>query len=148
MGAIASDLDLVLGTMSRKDDPASRKAAIAVLRGVAMRDAESAKRLRSALEQIGGSKDYADTAEKLLVGYSSREAADEAVQAKLVNLLKHDDVGIRELAIEALQSISRPHRADRLGYDPDAPQDTTGMKAWQELVQRHELRAPAPPKPK
>ncbi len=145
LGAIGP-LDLVISTMSKKGDPASRKAAIAVLRDSAMRDAESAKNLRALLEQIGGSKEWADIAEKLLVGYSSREASDEANQAKLVNLLKHEDVGIRELAIEALQTISR--RGDSLGYDPDMPTDTNSLKAWQDLVQRHELRIPLAPKPK
>ena len=82
----------------------------------------------------------------MLVGFSAREAADEATAAKLVALLKHEDVGIRELAIETLLAISR--RGDRLGYDPDKPGDPAGIKAWQDLVTRKEVRVPAAPKAK
>ncbi|MDB5353411.1 MAG: hypothetical protein JWN86_4658 [Planctomycetota bacterium] len=145
LGAVGS-LDLIVTSLTKKGDPASRKAAIAVLRDVARRDAASADALRTELLRFGGSPEWAETAEKLLVGYSAREAADETNQVKLVNLLKHEDVGIRELALEALQAISR--RGDSLGYDPDKPQDADGLKAWQDLVQRHELRIPAAPKPK
>ena len=138
--------DLLVATLSKKDDPASRKAAISVLRDIARRDPESAVALRAELEKFGGSKDWADIVEGLLVGPSSRDASDEAYQAKLVALLKHEDVGVRELAIEVLQAISR--RGDRLGYDPDKPGDTSGYKAWHDLVIRHELRGPAAPKAK
>lgn len=144
LAAIGSNLDLVVSTMSKKDDPASRRAAIAVLRDVARRDAKSAKELRSKLEDVGGSKQWADDAEAMLVGYSAKEAADEATAAKLVGLLKHEDVGMRELAIETLQAIAR--RGDRLGYDPDKPNDPAGIKAWQDLLLRKELRVPAAPK--
>jgi HEAT repeat protein len=145
LGAIGP-LDLVVATLSKKDDPASRKAAISVLRDVARRDPDSAVALRAELEKFGGSKDWADTVESLLVGPSSREAADEAYQTRLVTLLKHEDVGVRELAIDILQAISR--RGDRLGYDPDKPSDAAGVKAWHDLVLRHELRTPPAPKAK
>jgi hypothetical protein len=144
LAGIGSNLDLVVSSMSKKDDPASRRAAIAVLRDVARRDAKSAQELRAKLEDVGGSKQWADDAEAMLVGYSAKEAGDEATAIKLVGLLKHEDVGIRELAIETLQAISR--RGDRLGYDPDKPNDPAGVKAWQDVVQRKELRVPAAPK--
>lgn len=144
LAAIGSNLDLVVSTMSKKGDPASRKAAIAVLRDVARRDAKSANELRAKLEDVGGSKQWADDAEAMLVGYSPKKAADEATAANLVELLKHEDVGMRELAIETLQAIA--NRADRLGYDPDKPGDPAGIKAWQDLLQRKEIRTPAAPK--
>ena len=143
LGAIGP-LDVVVSSMSRKDDPETRKAAISVVREVASRDEDSAKKLRELLEQVGGSEESADKIEKLLIGYSAKEAADEATGAQLVNMLKDtEDVSVRELAIEALQKLSR--RADRLGYDPDKPTENGGLKAWQDLVQRHEVRIPQPP---
>jgi HEAT repeat protein len=139
LGAIGKLLDLIVSTMSRKDDPAARRAAIAVLREFAVRDTESAKELRAQLELTCGVTE-AGIVEKLLIGYTDLEADDETIQANLVNLLKHQDVGIRELAIEALQMISG--RGDQLGYNPDNPREGPGARAWQDLMRRHEMRIP------
>ncbi len=144
MGSIAP-VDLIVGTMSRKGDPASRQAAIAVLRRIHLLDEAASRALHEGLVQSGGSEEWASKVEEMLVGYSAREAADPATGAKLVNLLKEtEDVGVRELAIMNLQLISR--RGDRLGYDPDRPTENGGLKAWQDLVQRSELRLPPAPK--
>lgn len=155
LAAIASadpqSLELLIGALNAKDDPTSRKAAIAALREIAASDPEWSKRLRPTLEQFSSSKAAADTVERLLIGFTNHEAADEANQKQLVKDLTHEDVGIRELAIETLMKISR--RANRLDYDPDQynaakPQDTPGVKNWQDLLSRKELRPPAAPKSK
>jgi hypothetical protein len=145
LGAIGP-LDVLVSTLRKRDDPASRRAAIAVLRNIAQRDEASAKALRQQLESDGGSKEWADNVESMLVGYSLREANDDALAIRLVNLLKHEDVGVRELAIETLQILSG--RGDRLGYDPDKPTANDAVKAWTDLVQAGELRVPAAPKPR
>ncbi len=137
--------ELLVDTMSTANDPAGRKAAIAALREVARQDADSAKALRAMLEQVGGSKTWADTVESLLVGYSPREANSEATAAKLAELLKHEDVGIRELAADAILSITG--KKDRLGYDPDKINEGSGLRNLQELILTHKARnVPAAPK--
>lgn len=146
LGVIGS-LELVVSTMSKRGDPESRREAIAILRDVASRDPESAKNLRSLLIQTGGSEEWADKVLKLLKGYSEQDAADETTGTKLVGLLKEtEDVGVRELAIEALQRITK--QGDRLGYDPDKPHDPAGIKAWQDLLQRRDPKIPPAPKPR
>jgi len=143
VGAIGP-LEVVVSTMSDKANQRSRKAAIAVLRDVARRDAESAKALRAALEKVNDSKEWVDIVEAMLVGYTPRDAADEELGETLVTLLKNDDVGTRELALETLQTIHG--RGDALDYEPDRPLEGNGLKAWTDLVQGKGPRAAAAPK--
>ena len=89
----------------------------------------------------------AENVEKLLVGFSPKEAKDEATYEGLVQLLSGTDetlVGVRELALDNLQSLTG---RDDLGYDPDKPEGK-GLKAWKDLLHDHELHPPAAAKAK
>ena len=95
-----------------------RKATIAALRDYLAQGPDAAKELRSQLQRVVG-VDLAATAEKLLVGYTPKEAADEATYAKLVQFLADPDpgeVGVRELALEDLMELTG---RDDLDYDPE-----------------------------
>ena len=56
--------------------------------------------------------------------------------AQLVGQLSAADVGVRELALDNLRSITG---RDDLEYDPDKPEGR-GQKAWSDLYRNHELR--------
>ncbi len=112
--------------------PPSRSSATSSLA-----EARPPNRLHEELVRSGGSEDWAQLVESLLAGYSLADARDPEVQADLVALLEHDDVGVRELALRNLLAIS--NRADALGYDPDDPTGD-GLSAWQDLLQRKEIR--------
>ncbi len=139
-------ISLVVGALNTAGDPLVRKAAIEVLRDQLARGGSAADQVHEELVRYGGSEDWAQLVEKLLAGYSLAEARDPEVQANLVALLEHADVGVRELALHNLLAIS--NRADALGYDPDDPTGD-GLAAWQDLLQRKEIRKPSgePAKP-
>jgi HEAT repeat protein len=130
--------DMVIAAMSRQNDSPARRAAIDVLRSFAARGPESAKELRTQLEQADGAESAA-IIDKLLAGYSAKEAGEEATYTNLVKYLKHPDVGVRELALGNLEALTG---RDNLQYDPDQPEGA-GLAAWQDLLKRKEL----PPKP-
>jgi hypothetical protein len=140
------DLSLIVPLLSRTGDPtasAARKSAIAVLRAYLAQGPEAAKSLHEQLQDDMGDE-MAATAEKLLVGYSAKEAAEESTYAKLVQLLgstEDGEVGIRELALDNLMTLTG---RDDLGYDPEKPGDK-GLKAWRDLLRAHELHPPTGP---
>jgi hypothetical protein len=110
-----------------------------MLRAYGARGPEAVKELRSHLVLLGG-PEWAATVEKLLAGYTPKEATEEATYANLVNLLKNgQDVGIRELAIDNLQTLTG---RDSLEYDPDKPEGP-GLSAWKTLLTRKELTGKA-----
>jgi hypothetical protein len=49
-----------------------------------------------------------------------------------LQLLDHEDVGVRELALDNLMRLA--NRGDSLGYNSDAP-TPEAIRAWRELVQ-------------
>ena len=133
-----------MGALNAAGDPTARRAAISVLKDMTTRDPDWAKKLRPKLDQFSSNKTAADAVEKFLFGYTGREVGDEKTQRELVKLLSHEDVGVRELAIETLMAVSR--RGDSLGYNPDKPAEGNGLKEWQTLLQRKEIRASPAPK--
>jgi hypothetical protein len=120
-------------------DAAVRRAAIIVLRNFQARSPEAAKDLRAILQNYEQSQAWAALVEKLLMGYSAREAKMESTYTQLVGLLKHKDVAVRELALNNLLFLTG---RDTLEYDPDKPEGP-GLKAWQELLKSGELTPPA-----
>ena len=71
-----------------------------------------------------------------MIGYTPKEAGDEATFTKLVQILGTSDpseIGVRELALDNLMALTG---RDDLGYDPEKPEGK-GLKAWRE---------PAPPR--
>ncbi len=134
-------ISLVVGALNASGDPLVRKAAIDVLREQLARGGAAATELNGELVRSGGSEDWAMLVETLLAGYSVAQARDPQIQAELVALLEHPDVGVRELALRNLLAIS--NRGDALGYDPDDPLGD-GLAAWKDLLQRQEIRKPSP----
>jgi hypothetical protein len=74
--------------------------------------------------------EWAELAEQLLVGLV--KSAESDPQPALLKLLDHQDVGIRELALDNLMRLS--NRGDSLGYNPDDPTPEQ-IRAWTELLQ-------------
>ncbi len=120
-------------------DPATRRAAADVLRGMLARGGDAAKAVRSELVKVFG-QDLAADSEKLLVGFTPEDGRREATYSELVRLLSTPDLGTRELALQSLMSLTG---RDSLEFDPTRPEGK-GLKAWQDLLHRKELTRPAP----
>jgi hypothetical protein len=129
-------LDMIVPSLSSTDGN-NRRIAISVLRDFAARSPEAATALADELKRQNGAEWAADV-QKMLDGYSAKEAGEEATYIHLVKLLKNPDVGIRELALQSLEALTGRNNLD---YDPDKP-DGRGLQAWQDLLKRKEL----PPK--
>lgn len=139
LGALG-ELDIVLMSLGTQGNRNDRLAAIRVLRQVLDRGPEGLAELRDDLQRVGGrDAEWPTTVEKLLLGYTLEEAQDPAVFARLVRLLTHSDVTVRELAIDNLMALTR---RDELGYDPDSPQGQgKGLEEWQALQKAKKLKA-------
>jgi hypothetical protein len=131
------EIGLVVQAMNRPDAPATRRAAIAFLKNYADGGPTAMSTLREELKNVEGNE-RAGTVEKLLIGYTPKEAREIETYALLVKLLSHPEVGVRELAIMNLTALTG---RDPLQYDPDKP-DGPGVKAWQDLLKSGDL-APA-----
>jgi hypothetical protein len=139
------DISYVVPLLNKRDYPTAptiRRAAIAVLRASLAQDAAAAKTLRDNLQNELG-PDLAPTAEKLLVGYTPKEANDPATYRKLVGYLAttgESEVGIRELALDDLMQLTG---RDDLDYDPESPKpDSKGLRAWRDLEKAGDLKPP------
>jgi hypothetical protein len=143
------DDTFIVEALKRRGDPNAatvRRHAITILRDVLAQDGDAAKSLHEQLISSFGDEDGA-TAEKLLIGYTPKEAADPATYARLVQILGVTDdaaVGVRELALYQLEELTG---RDDLGYDPEnVKPENKGLKAWRALVKDGDLR-PAGAKP-
>jgi hypothetical protein len=135
-------VDLVVDALNTQNNPTARRAAIGVLRNYAMRDAASLADLRSKLTDFGQAE-WAGLVESLLAGLPTTNPLDPTVIERLRDLLKHSDVGVRELALENLMRLFE--RRDDLGYNPDAPEEGPGLDAWEDLI-RQVVQVTAPPR--
>jgi hypothetical protein len=129
------DISYVVPLLSKRDDPVSRRTAIHVLRAFLTQGPDALNDLRNQLLNDYG-PDLAATIEKLLIGYTPKEAREDATYSTLVQLLSSDDVGVRELALDNLQALTG---RDPLDFDPDKPEGR-GLRAWRDLLRDHELR--------
>ncbi len=138
------DVSLLVPVLDREKDPVARRAAIMAIHAYMMQGPEAFNGVRPALDEEFG-ENLGGEALHMLGGYTSEEAARPDLYARLVGLLSAEQqyVGIRELAIETLKRLTR---RDDLGYDPDRP-NGKGLEAWNNLLQRNELRPPAPRRP-
>lgn len=123
-------------------DAATRRAAAEVLRTMLARGGEAAKAVRDELAKVFGAE-LAGSAEKLLQGFTADEGSREATYVDLVRLLSTPELGTRELALQALMSLTG---RDNLEYDPTKPEGK-GLRAWQDLLLRKELLKNAAPPP-
>jgi hypothetical protein len=139
------DISLVVPILDRENDRIARRAALRAIHAYMMQGPDSAALVRPALDQQFG-ENLGDVAMHLLAGYTPEEAARPDLYVHLVGLISPDQssVGIRELAIETLKGLTG---RDDLGYDPDKPAGR-GFDAWNNLLQRNELRPPSPPAPR
>ena len=132
----------VVATLSTPAVPAARRAAIAALREETARSSAGVREVAKALRTAYGDP-RAGLLDKLLLGYTAAEQKRDGTYAELVRLLatkEPADVGVRELALDALQGLT--HR-DTLGYDPDKPEGL-GLKAWQDLLAQKALTPKEP----
>jgi hypothetical protein len=133
------DLSYVTPDLNKPDDPTARREAIRVLRASLAQGGDSAKAVHDQLERDFGAA-QAGILEKLLIGFNTKEARDPATYDGLVQKLSAPDVGVRELALDNLRSLTG---RDDLQYDPDKFEGP-GLNAWRQLNRDHELRPPAP----
>jgi hypothetical protein len=136
------EISEVIALLGRPEDSVARRATISVLRAYMSEGAEESTNLRKGLVDWAGAEN-APRIEKLLVGFTTTEAKEEATFRALVADLSASDVAVRELAIDNLESLTG---RDDLGYDAEKPQGP-GLKAWNDLLKRNELRAAAAPAP-
>jgi hypothetical protein len=129
------DLSFVTPDLNKPDDPTSRREAIRVLQVALAQGPDSVKAVHDQLVRDFG-EEPARTIEKLLVGFTPKEARDEATYASLVQNLGAADVGVRELALYNLCTLTG---RDYLEYDADRPEGR-GLRAWRDLLRDHELR--------
>ncbi len=132
------DLSFITPDLNKAEDPTSRREAIRVLRAALAQGPDSVKAVHDQLERDFGLQ-QGGTIEKLLIGFNAKDALDPVTYKGLVDQLKAPDVGIRELALDNLRSLTG---RDSLQYDADKP-DGPGLKAWRDLSEHHELRPAA-----
>jgi hypothetical protein len=123
------EIGMVVSAMNRPDAAATRRAAIAFLKNYADGGPAAMSTLRQELKNVEGDE-RAGTVEKLLIGYTPKEARDPETYALLVKLLSHSEVGVRQLALLNLTALTG---RDPLQYDPDKPEGP-GLKAWEDLL--------------
>jgi hypothetical protein len=143
LGAIGEvGIEQVISALGRQNDSAVRRAAIRTIRSLEARGDDMAKAVHEQLLSTLG-RDQTEIVEKLLTGYSPKEAKDEASYLKLVQYLTSTELSVRELALDNLQQLTG---RDDHGYTADAPEGE-GLKKWQDLLHRHELRPQTVPIP-
>jgi hypothetical protein len=138
------EMSYLVPLLSRKDDPAMRRATLAALRAYTALGPTASGMVREQLVAEFG-EDKASVVGKMLIGFSPQEAANPQLPGQLVALLspEEESVGVRELALDALRHLTG---RDSEGYDPDHPEGT-GLSSWIELERQGKLR-PAAPKAK
>jgi hypothetical protein len=142
LGAVG-DAEMIVPVLNNdKTDPSTRRAAADVLRTILARGGEAAKSVRSELAKVFGEQ-MAGPTEKLLVGYSAEEGKKESTYANLVRYLSAPELGVRELALQSLMSLTG---RDNLEYDPVKPEGR-GLNAWKDLLNKKELPKAGPPAP-
>jgi hypothetical protein len=143
LGALGeAGVEEVTSALGSQGDSAVRRAAIRTIRMLGSRGPDMVKAIRDQLLITFGNP-QAETVEKLIVGFTPRESVEDATYNKLVQLLSNSDLAVRELAIDNLQQLTG---RDDHGYTADAPEGE-GLKKWQELLRKHELRPQTPPPP-
>ena len=140
LGAVG-DAEMIVPVLNNAStDPATRRAAVDVLRSMLARGGDAAKGVRSELKKVFGIE-WADDMEKMLLGFTPEEEKREALLGELVQLLNAPELGTRELAIQALMAQTK---RDNLEYDPVKPEGR-GLKAWQDLIRKREPAKSATP---
>jgi hypothetical protein len=133
------DLAYITPDLNKPDDPTARREAIRVLRAALAQGPDSIKVVSDQLVRDFG-EDQARILDKLLTGYTAKEARDDATYTTLVKYLAAPDVGVRELALDNLRTLTG---RDDLEYDADKFETGRGLNAWRELLKNHDLRPPA-----
>jgi hypothetical protein len=139
------EMSYLMPLLSRKDEPAVRRAALSAVRSYTALGPEASGKVREQLVEEFG-EDTASMAGQMIVGFSPQEAANSQLYGQLVAMLAptEQSVGVRELALDTLKRLTG--RTDDLGYDPDHPEK--GHSAWLALEREGKLRAAAPPRAK
>ncbi|CAN5721060.1 hypothetical protein BH23PLA1_BH23PLA1_02510 [soil metagenome] len=110
-----------------------RRAAVEVLRDRYAEGPEGQEEVRKLLQEFPPAA--AQALERLLIGFDPASIGQDEFAA-LVEGLASPNVGVRDLSIQTLQDLTG---RDRLGYDPDNPQQSA-LEAWRKLLQDQQLR--------
>jgi hypothetical protein len=139
------EMSYLMPLLSRKDDPAARRSALAATRSYTALGPEASAKVREQLVEEFG-EDTASVAGKMIVGFSTQEAASQQLIAQLVKMLSPEEVnvGVRELALDTLKRLTG---RDDQGYDPDHPEGK-GLSTWVDLERQGKLRPAAAPRAK
>ena len=136
------EMSYLMPLLSRKDEPAVRKGACSLQSGRTRRlgPAASGAVREQLVAEFGEEK--ASVVGKMLVGFSSQEAASPQLLGQLVALLspEEESVGVRELALDTLKQLTG---RESKGIDPDHPEGK-GLSTWMDLERQGKLRVAAP----
>ncbi len=150
LGAIG-EFEQVLPLLSSENTPALRAAAIGVIsRELATSEVDAAAIVAMIEELFSGEPETAADLIRLLVGYEieqlERSTADQrqTLFAKLVEDLGSENPSVRQLAIQTIMGLTG---RGSLGYDPDDPEGSGGLEAWQQLLNQGDLNFPGQPRP-
>ena len=101
------EMSYLIPLLSRKNDLAVRRGALAAIRSYTALGPEASGKVREQLvEEFGEEK--ASLAGQMIVGFSPQEAANTQLFSTLVGLLapSEQSVGVRELALETLMRLT------------------------------------------
>ncbi len=101
------EMSYLIPLLSRKDDPAVRRGALAAIRSYTALGPEASGKVREQLAEEFG-EDKASLAGQMIVGFSPQEAASSQLISTLVGLLSpmEQSVGVRELAFDTLMRLT------------------------------------------
>ena len=131
------EMSYLMPLLSRKDDAAVRRGALAAIRSYTALGPEASGKVREQLVEEFG-EDTASIAGKMIVGFSPQEAASPQLfgSTGLAAFAEEESVGVRELALDTLKRLTG---RDDQGYDPDHPEGK-GYSAWVDLERQGKLR--------
>ena len=139
-GIEPGNLELVFPLLNRIGVPEVRGAALGVIAQRVSRGETEAKEVRELLDRFVDPTAAAVAVQRLIVGVPVEEIEDDVFE-ELVEDLASPNVSVRQLALQALQSLTG---RDTLGYDPDKPEGD-GLEAWRDLLKKGKLNAPSRP---
>ena len=138
------DLSLIVPLLNSKGGHPRR--SVARKRSPCCGSSSPEARLREGTPGTAPSREYGDDeaviVEKLLVGYTRKEAGEKATYKDLVQLLEKAESRHRRPSTRALDNLMELTGRDELEYDPEKPEGK-GLRAWKDLVRNEELKAAA-----
>lgn len=132
--AVTEQYEQLVQALSRSEFPESRDAAIAALRQWLPQAPENKDILKAALVMYFPAE-HVEPVYRLLWGYSTEDARNQATSRILVDWLSHDSVVVRELAFLHIYRLT----GQKYDYRPinPAPQRRSAVDRWDAHLQKH-----------